>query len=68
MIVLNLNRTKYNSISAFLELIEHRSREPTIKKELEINAHSISKHLNTDYKSVKIALKNLYKKTKEIQI
>lgn len=67
MIQMNLTLTQFNSVSAFLDLIENRAKEETNKKSININAFSISKHLQADYTSVKCALKNLHKKTKEIK-
>lgn len=68
MIKLELTKCQFNSITAFLELIQLRIKEPTNKKNININSYSISKHLGTDYSSVKKALNNLYKKTKDLKL
>ena len=62
MIKLELTPTQYDSIFAFLSLIEERSREPTFDKSTNINVHSIAVASKRGYKSVKIALQNLKNK------
>lgn len=67
MITVTFTNSQFDSISAFLQLIEVRSREPTHNKKTNININSISTLLQKDCKSVKIALQNLNKKIKEIK-
>lgn len=62
MIKLELTPTQFDSVRAFLVLIEERSREPTHNKCTNINVHSIAVTSRRGYKSVKIALQNLKNK------
>lgn len=59
---LELTPTQFDSISAFLKLIEERAREPTVHKNTNINVHSIAVASNRSYKSVRVALQNLQNK------
>lgn len=65
MIQLTLTKTQHDSIKAFLDLLEIRKNEDSIKKQTNINAHSIATYLQIDYKCVKVALTNLNKKINE---
>ncbi len=62
--ILELTPTQRDVIKAFLDLIDIRSREPTIHKNTNINAHSIAVASNRSYTSVKVALKNINNKLK----
>jgi hypothetical protein len=66
MTVIQFTPTQLNSLQGLLDLFDKRAREPTNQKKTQINYHSISKHLNIDYKCVRLSLNNLNKKIKEL--
>ena len=60
--IIELTPTQYDSLCAFLHLIDERAREPTINKSIDINLHSISVASKRSYTSVRVALTNLKNK------
>jgi len=67
MISIQFTPTQLDSLKGILSLFDKRAREPTNHKTVNINYHSVSKHIDKNYKCVRLSLTNLNKKIKEIE-